>query len=31
MLLGGNGGVVFAQHYRPSSVAALLVPPNLFG
>ena len=25
LLLGGNGGVVFAQHYIPSSLAALLV------
>jgi drug/metabolite transporter (DMT)-like permease len=25
LLLGGNGCVVFAQHYIPSSLAALLV------
>ena len=25
LLLGGNGGVVLAQHYIPSSLAALLV------
>ena len=30
LLLGGNGGVVLAQHYIPSSLAALLVgwPPG---
>jgi drug/metabolite transporter (DMT)-like permease len=30
LLLGGNGGVVFAQHYLPSSMAALLVATEPF-
>jgi drug/metabolite transporter (DMT)-like permease len=30
LLLGGNGGVVFAQHYIPSSLAALLVATEPF-
>ncbi len=30
LLVGGNGGVVFAQHYLPSSVAALLVATEPF-
>ncbi len=30
LLLGGNGGVVFAQHYISSSLAALLVATELF-
>ncbi len=30
LLLGGNGGVVFAQHYISSSLAALLVATEPF-